>query len=82
MIPAGDHGHPFAYRLDPDADAVAISDAIVKYLGDKGFFLLTMLPTKGKHFKAVDEHGIQSLGHVQISPKLSTVAGLYRLRNI
>ncbi len=53
VVPAGDHGHRFAYRLDSAADAVAISDAIVKYLGDKGFFLFTMLPTKGKHFKAV-----------------------------
>ncbi len=59
-----------------------ISDKIVKYLGDKSYFLPTMLPTNGKHFKAVDGHGIQSLGRVQISPKLSTVAGPCRLRNI
>ncbi len=82
MIFAELHGHRFACRIDSGADSVAISDTIVKYLGDKGFYLPTMLPTNGKHFKAVDVHGIQSLGQVQISPKLSTVACPCRLRNI
>ncbi len=80
MILAELHGYRFACRIDSGADAVAISDAIVKYLGDKGFFLPTMLPTNGKHFKAVDGHGIQSQGKVQISPKLSNVANPCRLR--
>ncbi len=43
------NGYRFACRIDSGADAVAISDTILKYLGDKGFFLPTMLPTNGKH---------------------------------
>ncbi len=38
------HGYRCACRIHSGADAVAISDTIVKYLGDKGFFLPTMLP--------------------------------------
>ncbi len=33
------HGYRFACRVDSGADAVAISDTIVKYLGEKGFLL-------------------------------------------
>ncbi len=39
-------------------------------------------PKNGEHFRAVDGHGIQSLWHVEISPKLSTGAGPWRLKNI
>ncbi len=56
LILAELHGHRFACRIAFSADT------IVKYLGDKRFFLPTMLPTSGKHFKAVDGHGIQCLG--------------------
>ncbi len=72
------HGHNFACRIDSGADDVAISDTIVKFLGDNGHFLPTLLPTNGRSFKAVDGHAIQSLGQVQIN----TVAGPCRLRNI
>ncbi len=48
----------------PPSDKPAV---ILKYLGDKGFFLPPMLPTNRKQFKAVDGHDIQSLGQVQIS---------------
>ncbi len=82
MILAELHGYRFACHIDSCADAVLISGTIVKYLDDKDFFLPTMLPTNGKHFKAFEGHGIQSLGQVQIRPKLSAVAGPCRLRNI
>ncbi len=62
LILAELHGYRFACRIDSGSDAVAISDMIVKYLGDKGFFIPTMLPTNGKHFKAVDWHGINLWG--------------------
>ncbi len=38
MILAELHGYRFACRIDSGADAVAISDTVVEYLGDKGFF--------------------------------------------
>ncbi len=60
MIRAELYAYRFAWCIDSGADAVTISDTIVKYLGEKGFFLPTMLPTNGEHFKAVDGHGIQS----------------------
>ncbi len=69
------HGYRFACRIDSGADAVAISDTIVKYLGEKGFFSPTILPTNGKHFKPVKGHDIQSLRQAQVNPKHSTVAG-------
>ncbi len=53
FIFANSHGHNFACRVDSEADDIAISDTIVKFLGDNGNFLSPMLSMNDKHFEAL-----------------------------
>ena len=74
--------HTFVCRIDSGADVVAISETIVNYLGDQGVFLPTLRTTQKEKLQAADGRQFHSLGVVEISPVLQTVAGPCRLRNV
>eukprot|EP00171_Calliarthron_tuberculosum_P007262 IDg7262t1 len=61
---------------------IVVSDTIVKFLGDKGIFLPTVLLSNPQRMFSVDGSPVDVQGQVQLNPTLQTVAGPCRLRNI
>lgn len=82
VIEAKIGGHTFVCHIDSGADIVAISEPIVNFLCEKGFYLPTIRPSSTELVQAFDGLSVKCHGRVEISPILQTAAGPCGLRNI